>query len=316
MTVVDAPDRKKIAVAPTSRPAMYDAMCSAVAAAGGEVVEVEEASALMWADPAAASAFPGVVAAAPSLQWVQLPYAGIENFADQLDPSLTWTCGKGVYADPVAEHIITLTLAGFRHLHISIPATTWPAQEGRNLLGATVTVIGAGGITESLLRLLEPWGTRVRVIRRSAQDMPGVERTVAQSDTAAVYEVVADADVVVVAAALTDETRNMVDAAFLEAMHDDAWIINVARGGLIDHDALVDALAKGAIGGAALDVTTPEPLPDDHPLWGFPNCIITPHVGNTPEMGLPLIADRVRQNVQRWIAGDELIGPVDVAAGY
>ncbi len=295
---------------------MYDAMCAAVTEAGGVVVPIEQASALMWADPAAASAFPGVVAAAPSLQWVQLPYAGIENFADQLDPTLTWTCGKGVYAAPVAEHIIALTLAGFRHLHTSIPATTWPAQEGRNLLGAAVTIIGAGGITESLLRLLEPWGTRVRVVRRSAQAMPGVERTVAQSDVAAVYEVVADADVVVVAAALTDETRNMIDAAFLDAMGTDAWLINVARGGLIDHDALVTALSNKTIGGAALDVTTPEPLPDGHPLWSLSNCIITPHVGNTPEMGLPLIADRVRQNVGRWIHDDELIGLVDVAAGY
>ncbi len=76
------------------------------------------------------------------------------------------------------------------------------------------------------------------------------------------------------------------------------------------------ALADGQIAGAALDVTDPEPLPDGHPLWTIHNCIITPHVGNTPEMGLPLIADRVRQNVARWIAGDDLIGLVDVAAGY
>ena len=108
----------------------------------------------------------------------------------------------------------------------------------------------------------------------------------------------------------------MVDAAFLEAMHSDAWLINVARGGLVDHDALLVALQSGSIGGAALDVTAPEPLPDGHPLWAEPRCIITPHVANTPEMGLPLIANRVRQNVERWIAGDELIGLVDVEAGY
>ncbi|NNF70015.1 MAG: hypothetical protein HKN01_09605 [Acidimicrobiia bacterium] len=151
------------------------------------------------------------------------------------------------------------------------------------------------------------------VVRRSPVSLPGADHTVT---FAGVHEAVRDADVVVLAAALTDETRGMVDAAFLSAMADDAWLINVARGGLVVTSELVDALRNETIAGAALDVTDPEPLPDDHPLWGLSNCIITPHVGNTPDMGLPLIAERVRQNVKRWIAGEPLIGPVDVAAGY
>ena len=292
---------------------MFDAMMQAVIDAGGEPAPIAEASALMWADPAAAADFPGAVANAPELEWIQLPYAGIENFASQLDPSKIWTCGKGVYADPVAEHIITLTLAGFRHLHTSIPATSWPPQLGRNLLGANVTVIGAGGITESLLRLLEPWNTTVTVVRRTAEPLAGAARTVTMDG---IGEAIAGADVVVLAAALTEETRGMVDAEFLRQMNDDAWLVNVARGGLVVTDDLVDALSGGLIAGAALDVTEPEPLPDGHALWHQSNCIVTPHVGNTPEMGLPLIAERVRQNVQRWIAGEELIGLVDVEAGY
>ena len=88
------------------------------------------------------------------------------------------------------------------------------------------------------------------------------------------------------------------------------------RGGHVVTDDLVTALREGVIAGAVLDVTDPEPLPDGHPLWELDNCVITPHVGNTPEMGLPLIADRVRVNVGRWIAGDKLIGPVDVGVGY
>ncbi len=306
-------NRRRIAVAPTSRPAMFDAMMQAVIDAGGEPAPIAEASALMWADPAAAAEFPGVVEAAPELEWVQLPYAGIENFADQLDPSKTWTCGKGVYAEPVAEHIIALTLAGFRHLHTSIPARSWPKQQGRNLLGANVTVIGGGGITESLLTLLEPWRKKVTVVRRSATPLEGAVRTVTMDD---VTSAIAHADVVVIAAALTDETRGMVDADFLRAMNDDAWLINVARGGLIVTDDLVDALTEGVIAGAGLDVTDPEPLPHGHPLWEIENCIITPHVGNTPEMGLPLIAERVRRNVERWIAEEPLVGLVDVEAGY
>ncbi len=292
---------------------MFEAMVEAVIAGGGEPAPIAEASALMWADPAAASDFPLAVAAAPELEWVQLPYAGIEKFAANLDPSLIWTCGKGVYAEPVAEHVIALTLAAFRDLHISIPASSWPAQTGRNLLGAQVTVIGAGGITESLLRLLAPWNTTTTVVRRSSTPMPGADRTVLISD---VHDAIADADVVVLAAALTAETHNLVDAAFLDAMNSNGWLVNVARGGLVETDALVTALNEGSIAGAALDVTEPEPLPDGHPLWDIEQCIITPHVGNTPEMGLPLIAERVRQNVVRWIAGEDLIGLVDVEAGY
>jgi len=203
--------------------------------------------------------------------------------------------------------------ASARHLHTSIPATSWPAQEGRNLLGARVTVLGGGGITESLARLLEPWGTTLTVVRRSSDPFPGADRTLTLDR---VHEAVADADVVVLALALTDETRGLVDADFLASMQAHSWLVNVARGGHVVTDDLVEALRHGAIGGAALDVTDPEPLPDGHPLWELSNCIVTPHVGNTPEMGLPLLARRVQDNVRRWIAGDALIGPVDVEAGY
>ena len=306
-------ERRNIAVEPASRPAMQNALVAAVRAAGGEVVSPSEASALIWADPAAAADFPGVVADAPGVEWIQLPYAGIENFADNLDPARTWTCAKGVYAEPVAEHILTLALAGLRHLHTSIPARSWPAQEGRNLLGARVTVLGGGGITESLARLLEPWGTTLTVVRRSDTPFPGADRTLPLDR---VGEALADADVVVLALALTDETRHIVDAGFLQAMQPHAWLVNVARGGHVVTDDLVAALRAGSIGGAALDVTDPEPLPDGHPLWDDPRCIITPHVGNTPEMGLPLLARRVEDNVARWIDGAPLIGPVDVKAGY
>ncbi len=306
-------DRPKIAVSPTSRPAMFDAMVDAVVAGGGQIVPVDEASALIWADPAAADAFPAVVAHAPALEWVQLPYAGIENFANQLDPALQWTCGKGVYADPVAEHVIALTLAGFRHLHTASRATSWPAQQGKNLLGAHVTVIGGGGITESLVRLLKPWNAKITVVRRSNTAFPGASRTVTKDR---LHDALPGADVVVLAAAVTNETRQMVDRDFLAAMDDDAWLVNVGRGALVVTTDLLAALQTETIGGAALDVTDPEPLPDGHPLWDEPDCIITPHVANTPEMGLPLIAERVRQNVERWIAGDDLLGPVDVHAGY
>jgi phosphoglycerate dehydrogenase-like enzyme len=125
-----------------------------------------------------------------------------------------------------------------------------------------------------------------------------------------------DADVVVIALALTQHTRGIVDAAFLSRMAAHAWLVNVGRGGHVVTDDLVAALLEQRIGGAALDVTDPEPLPQGHPLWSIPRCIITPHIGNTPEMGLPLIAARVRDNVARYVAGEPLVGLVDVELGY
>ena len=292
---------------------MHQAMAEAVEAAGGTVAPLAEASALMFADPAAAAAYPELIAAAPQIEWIQLPYAGIEPFAHHLDHDHLWTCGKGVYAPPVAEWIMTALLTAFRDIPRYVRATSWPRQDGKNLLGAKLTILGGGGITHEFMKLIEPWGCDVTVVRRSADPFPGASHTVTTDD---LHHAVADADAVIVALALTPETTGLIDAAALSAMRSGAWLCNVGRGGHVVTDDLTEALRTGTIAGAVLDVTDPEPLPDGHPLWALDNCVITPHVGNTPEMGLPLIAERVRVNVERWIAGDALLGPVDVTAGY
>ena len=292
---------------------MYDAFAAAVRDAGGEVADLAEAEALIWADPYAAAMYPEVIAAAPSVEWVQLPYAGVEPFLDYLDTRLTWTCAKGVYADPVAEWVMAALLMGLRDFHLFAAADSWCAESGRNLFGTRITVLGGGGITQSLMRLLEPWGCRVTVVRRSEDAFEGADRTMT---LASVHEAVAGADAVVVALALTDETRGVVNGALLESMGPQCWLVNVARGGHVDHAALEAALRSGTIAGAVLDVTEPEPLPDDSGLWALANCVITPHIGNTREMGLPLITRRVRENVRRWLTGEELLGLVDVALGY
>jgi phosphoglycerate dehydrogenase-like enzyme len=108
----------------------------------------------------------------------------------------------------------------------------------------------------------------------------------------------------------------VIDAAALRAMASHAWLVNVGRGAHVVTDDLVEALRAGLIGGAGLDVTEPEPLPDGHPLWDLPNCIITPHTANSLEMGLPLLAKRVTENLRRYAAGEPLIGLVDLDAGY
>ena len=302
-----------IAVEPATRPQMHAAFVAAVREAGATVGPLADAEALIWADPQRAERYPELIGAAPRVRWIQLPYAGIEPFVDYLDARFLWTCGKGVYAPPVAEHALALALAGLRGLGPYARADRWLEPIGRNLLDARVLILGGGGICTSLLALLEPFGCDNTVFRQHDGPIAGVRVITERSQ---LHATLPGADVVVIALALTPRTRGIVDAAFLSRMAAHAWLVNVARGGHVVTDDLVAALLEQRIGGAALDVTDPEPLPRGHRLWSIPNCIITPHIGNTPEMGLPLIAARVRENVARFIAGEPLVGAVDVALGY
>jgi phosphoglycerate dehydrogenase-like enzyme len=276
-------------------------------------VEPADASAIVWTAARNASGLRDVLDANAHLEWVQVPFAGIENFVPILDDSRIWTCGKGVYAEPVAEHALALALAGMRHISSYSRATQWTGPAGRNLLGAAVTIVGGGGITESLVRLLQPFNCSITVVRRTVEDIEGVDTVVGQEN---LVDALAGADVVFLALSLTRETIGLIGRPELEVMEPHAWIINVARGGHIVTDDLVWALENNVIGGAALDVTAPEPLPADHPLWALPNCIITPHVGNTPEMAVPLLSARITENVKRFINDETLIGLVDVRHGY
>lgn len=300
-----------IAVLPKS--GRHESLTAAVVAGGGVLGPIEEASALVWADPALPELLPTTLAKGPNVRWVALPFAGIEPYAAHLTKDQIWTAAKGVYAEPVAEHVVACALAGLRGLVHYGRQSTWAAPQGRNLLGAKVTVFGAGGITASLMRLLEPFNCEVTVVRRQADPYPGAVRTLGLDQR---VEAVANADVVVLALALTPETRHVIGADELAAMPNHAWLVNVARGGHVDPDALLDALDAHSIGGAALDVTEPEPLPDGHALWVHPQVLITPHVGNTPEMGVPLLAAHIEDNVTRFRLGDELAGVIDTATGY
>jgi len=163
------------------------------------------------------------------------------------------------------------------------------------------------------VRLLEPFECHITVVRHRVTHMEGVA-AVWPSDRYA--EALLGADVVVLALPLTKQTEGIIGRQELETMNPHTWIINVARGRHIVTEDLVHALREGIIGGAALDVTDPEPLPDNHPLWSLENCIITPHVANTPEMAIPLLSERIRSNVRRWADGEELLGPVFADLGY
>jgi phosphoglycerate dehydrogenase-like enzyme len=284
-----------------------------VIAGGGHIVEPGDASAIVWTAARNASGLREILDVHSHLEWVQVPFAGIENFVPILDDDRIWTCGKGVYAEPVAEHALALALAGMRNIAAYSRASQWSGPTGLNLLGATVTIVGGGGITESLVRLLTPFNCNITVVRRTVEDIEGVDTVVGQEN---LVDALVGADVVFLALALTPETVGLIGRPELEVMEPHSWIINVARGGHIVTDDLVWALKNNVIGGAALDVTDPEPLPESHSLWSLPNCIITPHVGNTPEMAVPLLSARITENVKRFINDEPLVGLVDVRNGY
>lgn len=303
------PPRPAVTTAPISA-GWIDA---AVEAGGADLVDPAAATAVVWTqadDPAGLAA---LLAEHPQIQWVQLPWAGIEPYVPLLDRDRTWSCAKGVYADPVAEHALALLLAGLRHLPAYARAGGWTGQAGRNLLGANVTIFGGGGIAESLVRLLVPFGCSVTVVRRTPSPVAGVERVLGPGDR---LEALRGADGVVLALPLLPSTAGLIGPEELAAMEDHAWLVNVARGAHVQTDALVAALRSGSVGGAALDVTDPEPLPAGHALWSLPNAIITPHTGNTKEMARPLLGARITENVRRYARGEALVGLVDVDAGY
>lgn len=270
---------------------------------------------LVWTDPTEAAGLSRLLADHPDVEVVQLLWAGVEDFAAQglFDDGRVWACGKGVYADPVAEHALAMLLAGWRGLPARAAARSWGPQWGRSLFGARVVILGGGGITSSLVPLLRPFEVDLTVVRRHPEAMAGVDTVVGAERTS---EALGSADAVFLALALTDQTRGLIDGEALSRMRPDAWLVNVARGEHVVTDDLVAALHDGRIGGAALDVTDPEPLPDGHPLWDFDNVIITPHTANTEAMAAPLISARVAANVRRLAAGEPLIGLVDPEAGY
>lgn len=299
-----------IAVGPEDSPTW---VTDAVIAGGGEIVEPSRARALVWTNARDVDGLEQLLATHPHLEWIQVPFAGVENFVPIITNERVWTCGKGVYAEPVAEHALALALAGLRSIADYGRQHQWSGPVGRNLLGASVTILGGGGITESLVRLLTPFQCRITVVRRSVEDIAGVHTVVGQEH---LVDALVGADVVFLALSLTDETRGIISRSEFSLMEKHCWVVNVARGAHIVTDDLVWALETGEIGGAALDVTDPEPLPPNHRLWSLDNCIITPHVGNTPEMAIPLLSERISTNVRRYRSGEELIGRIDISRGY
>ena len=232
-----------------------------------------------------------------------------------MDDRRLWTSSAGAYAVAVAEHVLALLLAAAKRLAECARATTWRRAElqGLPLTGSTVGIVGAGGIGREIIRRLEPFDVRVIASTHSGAEVPGAARSLRASD---LDELLTRERLRRAVRTADAGDRGLIGARELDLLGPEGSLVNIARGALVDTDALVAALRDGRLGGAFLDVTEPEPLPDGHPLWSEPRALITPHVANTRAQLDAALERRVEQNVARFRAGEPLLGMVDPAAGY
>ncbi len=286
----------------------------AVVRAGAVLAPLEAASAAIWTslDPTTWRD-----ADAPdSVEWVQLLSAGVENWiaSGVLDADRVWTSARGASALTVAEHALALLLAVRRRLVECARATEWQsAIEGVPLRGSTVLIVGCGAIGTALIPMLTSLQVGAIAVTRSGRTVAGATESYPASELRSLWH---RADIVVLAAPATPQTNRIIDSRVLEALPRHATLINVARGSLVDTDALVEHLRRGSIAGAGLDVTDPEPLPTGHALWTMDNVLVTPHDAN-PEIAWKVnVAARVAENLQRYRAGVSLVGTIDLARNY
>ena len=300
-----------VAIEPKSDPAYEQAVVSA----GGEVAALSnQVSALIWTDYSAPEKLAAVLEQNPQIEWVQLPFAGVDAFADVLSAPVKFTSAKGSYKEPVAEHALALSLALGRKIPVRVRATSWGKREAVSFYDSNVLIVGAGGITEELIGMLKPFRASISVCRNQAElpvqgssDVFGVEQLAKK---------ISKADLVVIACALTDKTRGLFDLELMSKMKPTAFLVNVARGPIIKTADLVTTLDQGLIAGAAVDVTDPEPLPDGHPFFGRDDLIVTPHTADTKEIVMRHFALRVQQNVKAFLGQGLWIGEVDPERGY
>ncbi|HVD31609.1 MAG TPA: D-2-hydroxyacid dehydrogenase [Methylomirabilota bacterium] len=257
--------------------------------------------------------------ATPKLRWYHTVSAGVENMPlpELAQRGIVLTNNSGSYDIQIAEHLMAFVFAASRQLHRyrdNQRASDWKEQQHQELRDATIVVYGMGSIGGEIARLASAVGMRVIGVRRKAgPSEPGIDRVVAADRLA---EVVGEADYLAIAAPLTSATRGAISREVISRMKPTAWIMNIARGAIVDEPAMVEALQAKRIAGAALDVFTTEPLPKESPLWTLENVIITPHhSGSSPRAGERTLA-LFAENLRRYKAGEPLMNRVDFEAGY
>lgn len=249
------------------------------------------------------------------VRWVHVLGQGVDHFPFEHLGDRTLTCARGVNAVPIAEWVVTMLLTAVKQLPdhwLSEPPRRWVLADLGSLEGATVGLVGLGSINRAVAERLTPFGCRMVAVTRSGTPSPvsGVEVT---TD---VREAVADADHVVLGVPLTPETEHMFDDDLFAAMKPGAHLVNIARGRLVDQDALRRALDGGRLGMASLDVCEPEPLPAGHWLYSHPGVRLSAHVSWSDPGALDRLHAAFTDNLDRWLADEALIDVVDPAAGY
>jgi phosphoglycerate dehydrogenase-like enzyme len=264
-----------------------------------------------------------------NLKWMHTNSAGVDTFWPQFvefaSSNAVLTNSSGVMSLPIAEYVIGQIFAiakGFpQYLHAQ-DRHEWLRQQsitfgGRDIERARLLILGLGAIGRDTARLAQPLGMHVWGVRRGMPDSDPpayAERVLSIQDNW--QDLLSEADYVVISLPLTDGTRGLIDKDFLNRMNSQAWFINIARGALIDENALLEALQNNTIGGAVLDVTALEPLPSDHPLWSCSNVLITPHISWRSPQVIQRSILLMLENLQRFINGETLLNVVPRETGY
>lgn len=268
---------------------------------------------------------PEFLAAADQLVWAQSPSAGVawllEREGIKERDEIVVTNMQGVHGPAIAEHVFGMLLTLTRDIGFHIQPEqrgAWTREgSGREtiaLSGRTMLVVGLGGIGREVARRAKGFDMEVLATRRSRKEPPTyVDR---QGTAADLEEFLPLADVVVLCVPLTEETEGLIDADALRLMKEGSYLVNIARGRVVDTDALVAALRAGSLAGACLDVTDPEPLTPGHPLWDMPNVVITPHVASRASLTSDRRDALLEANLRRFGAGEPLLNVVDKTAGY
>ncbi len=304
-------------------------MLSVEGIADGPLDDVE----VMLRGPLPAAVFDRVLARAPRLAWVHSATAGVERVLTPASRQrgIVITNARGVFSRPIAEYVLLMILAVSRRLPQLLELQrerTWQPLEGAELRDVTVGIVGFGSMGRAVGTLATAFGCRVIAVRRRAEadalpvaedleGMPLGEAVLERiSGPDGLPDLMAESDFVVLAAPLTPDTQGMIGEAVLARAKPGSWIINVARGALIDERALLRALRTGVIGGAVLDTFVEEPLPPTSPLYDLPNVILTPHTSWSSGRVLDRSVELFCENLRRFAVKEPLLNIVDPTAGY
>lgn len=259
--------------------------------------------------------------AARQLKWVQTEGAGIDNllFSEFVESPIILTSAKGTVGTHLADHTWALLLGLLRGVGRAVRERTWDnrmsiRRESWELGGAALGIVGLGGVGIEVARRAGGFGMEVIAVDPEPLEKPDFVREIWGTDR--FYDLLEQSDVVSVCCPLTQRTRGLFDREAFRHMKPGALLVNVTRGPIIDGDALLEALDQGLISGAGLDVTSPEPLPADSPLWDHPHVIITPHASGGSPLRLDRTIDLFCENLRRFSDGRELLSVIDKQKGY